>query len=67
MNTRLRPSEIKISVIILEAAAKLFLHLKVFICRILITIDLHIRNVSFLGRGRLIDLDKALQKKKRKC
>lgn len=44
----------------LEAAAELFLHLKVFVCRILVTVDLHIRDVSFLGRGRLIDLDEAL-------
>lgn len=58
----LRPaSEIKIFVINLEAAAELFLHLKVFVCRILVTVDLHIRNVSFLGRGRLIDLDEALR------
>lgn len=49
--------------ITLEAAAELFLHLKVFVCRILITVDLHIRNVSFLGRGRLIDLDEALRGK----
>lgn len=61
-NTRLRPaSEIKIFVIILEAAAELFLHLEVFVCRILVTVDLHIRNVPFLGRGCLIDLDEALR------
>lgn len=61
MNTRLRPAlEIKISVITLEAAAELFLHLKVFVCRIFVTVDLHICDVSFLGRGRLINLDKAL-------
>lgn len=64
-NTRLRPaSEIKIFVIILEAAAELFLHLEVFVCRIFVTVDLHICNVSFLGRGCLIDLDEALRRKR---
>lgn len=44
-------------------AAKLFLHLEVFVCRILIPVDLHIRDVPLLGRGRLVDLDETLRRK----
>lgn len=42
---------------------ELFLHLEVFVCRILIPIDLHIRNVPLLRRSCLIDLDETLLRK----
>jgi len=42
--------------------AELFLHFEVFVRRILVTVDLHIRDVPFLGCGRLIDLDETLSR-----
>lgn len=41
-------------------AAELFLHLEVFVCRILVSVDLHVRDMPLLGCGRLIDLDETL-------
>lgn len=50
-----------------EATAELFLHLEVFVCRILVTVDLHIRDVPFLRRSCLVDLDETLWKIKKYC
>lgn len=45
-----------------EATAELFLHLEVFVCRILVTVDLHIRDVPFFRRSCLIDFNETLRK-----
>lgn len=38
----------------------LLFYFEIFVCRILVSVDLHVGDVSLLRRGRLIDLDEAL-------
>jgi len=48
-----------------QVTTELFLHLEIFVCRILVTVDLHIRDMPLFGCGRLIDLDETLSQKKK--
>lgn len=48
-------------------AAELFLYLEVFICRILVPVDLHIRDMPLLRCSCLIDLDEALPEMPMSC
>lgn len=45
-----------------EVTTELFLHLEIFVCRILVTVDLHIRDMPFFRRSCLIDFNETLRK-----